>query len=342
MQKFSQVEEITCKQNGPRERVPTFACIGFGSIAQKHVHSIRTMFPEAKIAVLTSQNIKSEDFGSQLFFSNALDDVLALRPDYCVIASPSTLHAKHFKPFLEIGTQVLIEKPVAATLIDAEWIEELALSSMPVPLVAYNIRFSAAFAVLRRAIEAFTIGEVLSVQSVVGQSLDKWRPNRPVSETVSASKKMGGGVMRELSHELDYLHRLFGDIQWAAAMQGRQKFIDFDVEDTAMLLLRYRGVNQDILASVNLDFTRHDTSRYCHVIGRDATLRWNLLAGDVSIYFASGKVENLFCDKDDLAKSNLKMWQNLVGQNFEPFASVGEAVSHIRWIETMQAECDNL
>ena len=71
------------------------------------------------------------------------------------------------------------------------------------PVIAYNIRFSRALGVIRDALARCLIGNVHVVHAVVGQDLAQWRPGRELAETVSASQKNGGGVLRELSHELD-------------------------------------------------------------------------------------------------------------------------------------------
>ena len=52
-------------------------------------------------------------------------------------------------------------------------------------------------------------------------------------KTVSAQKILGGGVLLELSHELDYLRWIFGDVEFVQAQLARQSELDIDVEDTA-------------------------------------------------------------------------------------------------------------
>ena len=144
-------------------------------------------------------------------------------------------------------------------------------------------------------------------------------------------------MLRELSHELDYLCSLFGDIRSASAMLGRQKFVNFDVEDTAMMHLQFGTEARKILASVNLDFIREDPCRYCHIIGSEGTLRWDLLAGRVT---RSGKVEadeELYSEPLDLAQTNEMMWRELLDGHYEKFTTIDEAAQYLHWIEMMEA-----
>ena len=61
------------------------------------------------------------------------------------------------------------------------------------------------------------VGKILSVRCEVGQFLPSWRPNIDYRESVSARKALGGGALLELSHEIDYLMWIFGDIDWVKA-----------------------------------------------------------------------------------------------------------------------------
>jgi hypothetical protein len=60
----------------------------------------------------------------------------------------------------------------------------------------------------------------ITVSAYVGQDLRDWRPGRDHRTTASATQQAGGGVLRDLSHELDYLLWLFGPWQRVAALGG--------------------------------------------------------------------------------------------------------------------------
>ncbi len=94
---------------------------------------------------------------------------------------------------------------------------------------------------------------------------------------------MGGGALLELSHELDYLRWIFGDIDWVQAYVGRQSSLDVDVEDTAHLILGFASWadGRRLVGTVNMDFVRHDATRGCTAIGEKGSLRWNGITGTV-------------------------------------------------------------
>ena len=59
---------------------------------------------------------------------------------------------------------------------------------------------------------------------------------------VSANKNLGGGVLLELSHEINYLNWLFGDVKWVKASISKQSSLKLDVEDTANIILSFKKI----------------------------------------------------------------------------------------------------
>ena len=108
---------------------------------------------------------------------------------------------------------------------------------------------------------------------------------------MSARRFLGGGVLLELSHELDYLRWIFGEVNWVKAVLAKQSNLEIDVEDTAFLILGLvqQSSKKNLICSVDLDFIRHDTTRLCTAIGEMGSLRWNGLTGQIALYEAGGK-----------------------------------------------------
>ena len=153
-------------------------------------------------------------------------------------------------------------------------------------MTGYNLRFLESLRVFRDRISSGMIGRVVSVRTETGQYLPSWRPARDYRDTVSAQAALGGGVLMELSHEIDYLRWLFGDIKAVNATLLRQSSLEIDVEDTAHLLLTFDSpaAGAAVVASVNLDFVRRDSTRGCTAIGERGSLRWDAIADTVQVY----------------------------------------------------------
>ena len=76
---------------------------------------------------------------------------------------------------------------------------------------------------LKDYVDSKKLGKIFSVRCEVGQNLMYWRKDRDYRSSVTANRNLGGGVLLELSHELDYLSWIFGPCKWVRAMLATWK-----------------------------------------------------------------------------------------------------------------------
>jgi predicted dehydrogenase len=84
------------------------------------------------------------------------------------------------------------------------------------------------------------------------------------------------------------LRWIFGEIRTVSAVLRTQSNLDIDVEDTALLTLGFGGdESSGLIASLDMDFVRRDTTRTCTAIGERGTLRWDGIRGTVELFDAA-------------------------------------------------------
>jgi predicted dehydrogenase len=288
--------------------------VGRGSAGLRHLELSRQLFPNAETKILISQetNYNEKAIDPNLI---TIDQVSKFAPQIAIIANPATFHLEIAQELVKTGVHLLIEKPISST---TEGVQELIRSCKEkkvVLLTGYNLRYSASLNHFRDAINHKIVGKILSVRCEVGQYLPDWRPNKDYRFTVSANRHLGGGALLELSHEIDYLRWIFGEMDWVKATLSTQSSLDLDVEDYANLVVGFMpGIDgRQIIASVNLDFIRHDRTRSCIVIGETGTLKWNGLIGSVEIFDrTSENWKVLFVNNSDTDKSFIAEWENFI------------------------------
>lgn len=261
--------------------------VGLGSIGQRHLRLARMLLPQANIYVLRHQPCKDvPEFANGCF--SQLDEALTFAPQLAVIASPANFHIPVAIALAKVGTHLLVEKPLASKLEGVEELIACCQSKRVVLLTGYNLRFFPSLQKFRALVHSNTVGKVISVRCEIGQYLPTWRADSDYRQCVSANRSLGGGALLELSHELDYLRWIFGEVDWVLATLSRQSALQIDVEDTAHLTLGFSDAegNNSLIGSVNLDFIRHDTTRLCTAIGESGSLRWNGLTGVVEFFDA--------------------------------------------------------
>ena len=313
--------------------------VGLGSIGKRHVQLARKLMPDVQIAVLRHKNCQGlTDIGIDYCYTN-LDEALQFRPQAAMIANPATHHLQAALSLAQAGVHLLIEKPIAATSQGVAELIETCRSRNSILMVGYNLRFLPSLQKFRELLEERRIGRILSVRAEIGQFLPSWRPDSDYRQSVSAKAALGGGVLLELSHEIDYLRWLFGEVEWVSAILRKQSSLEVDVEDTAHLTMgfAYAPGATPVVAALNMDFIRHDTTRTCTVIGETGTLRWNALAGTVELFEQGKNVwQALFTYLPQRDESYLTEWQQFLGcivDGTPPFISGDDGLAVLRIID---------
>lgn len=253
--------------------------VALGSIGTRHLRLLREEIPEADICVLRNSGCTD----SVVPHANACFDTLKkaceFSPQLAIIANPAPFHIDVAYPLAKSGTHLLIEKPISNNIEGIGDLIKICESNKVVLQVGYNLRFLKTLQRFRNDIHAGLIGDVLSIRCEIGQYLPSWRAGADYRAGVSARSDLGGGALLELSHELDMLRWVFGEISWASSWMGRLSTLEIDVEDCVMLQL---GLQQGAVAQVSMDLLRHDTTRICTAIGSKGSLRWDAISGTVS------------------------------------------------------------
>ena len=275
--------------------------VGSGNIAKRHVAIVKELFPAVTIMLLPTRGISNAEHASELkssftdvdiFLSSILDAPAQIW--LSIIASPAPLHQLHFDDLVLKSQQILIEKPLADTSHAARRIMDMAeLHKIPV-MLGYCLRYLSSTHIVKRLLTENALGPLVMVKSSVGQYLPHWRPG-DYTLSVSARKELGGGALLELSHEFDLINYLFGECQVVNAIVAQSKTLNIDVEDIVQANLM---TTDHTLVSVSLDFLQHNATRTVTIVGKQATLNWDLIANRIDVTNAQGNVQTIPSPQD--------------------------------------------
>ena len=244
----------------------TIAVLGLGSAGSRHAATL-IEFGEEVVGFDPGGGASAP--GVRLMPS--LADALAAA-DGVVVASPSALHADHAAQAIQRGLHVLVEKPLATRTDEGERLLELATGATGTCAVAMNLRFHPGVLALRELIESGRLGSVRLAQASFGFDLRRWRPETDYRTSYSARHELGGGVVLDAIHELDYLLWLLGPVDQVTADCARVSDLEIDVEDLAMATLRLLS---GAFASVDLNYFEPAYRRGCLIVGSEAVGRWD-------------------------------------------------------------------
>lgn len=254
--------------------------VGLGSIGQRHARVLR----ELGHGVTT---VSRRGDGDYISIASA---IAAAHPGYAVIATETSQHAESLRQLAEADFRgsVLVEKPLFAHAAPAP---EYPFASL---VVGYNLRFHPVMAAFAERLGG---RQAITVSAYVGQDLRDWRPGRDHRTTASATQQAGGGVLRDLSHELDYLLWLFGPWLRVAALGGSSGARQVDVDDHLDLLLEMK---RSQAVQVHMDYLDQPGIRRIRVNLPEETIEADILGGRLTV---NGKAHEYPSERDESYRS---------------------------------------
>lgn len=244
----------------------TALVVGYGSIGQRHARILSEL--NCRVSVVSTREISDWKYYSSL--EQALQRVSY---DYIVIANATVDHYATLCAIKENGYHgiILVEKPLVSQYC------EIRSQDFFTTFVGYNLRFHP---ILQQLSKMLANQKIISAQIYCGQYLPTWRPNRDYRQSYSASKESGGGVLRDLSHELDYVQWLFGTWKQVMAYGGQYSSLDITSDDSCAVLLNTSKVP---MISVQINYLDRICQREIIVNTDMDTIRADLIQGVIYI-----------------------------------------------------------
>ena len=254
--------------------------IGRGSIGKQHLKSLRSL---EKTHELTVREFQPTSHGPA--YVNELQHALESQHiEAVLICNPTSLHVETTLTCLRAGTHVFLEKPLGMSFDAKNFkeIERLVQEKKRTFMVGYDMRFNPWIVKVKKHIEQNTIGKIWGARVMAGQYLPDWRPGTDYRQTYSAKKELGGGVLLDLSHELDYLLWLMPQkVAEVTARTVTTLQLEIDTEDMASVIVGFEG---GVSAQVHLDYLTVPYRRSLEVYGDTGTILWDDNAHTLRIY----------------------------------------------------------
>jgi predicted dehydrogenase len=219
------------------------ALVGCGRIAERHAQLLGggQIAGAELVGVCDLVASRAEALGERHgvpAFTDMDEMVRAVSPDVAAVLTESGNHAAHAIRMATQGCHVVVEKPMALTLDDADrMIEACDRHGVKLFVVKQN-RFNVPVVKLREALEAGRFGRL-----VMGTVRVRWcRPQAYYDQAPwRGTWAMDGGVLtNQASHHVDLLEWMMGEVSSVYAMT-RTALADIEAEDTAAVVLRFRS-----------------------------------------------------------------------------------------------------
>lgn len=289
--------------------------IGFGSIGRRHLRNLKTLGYKNFVLLRTGKSTLPDDEITDIPTENNLNKALAHKPIATIIANPTSLHIKAALAAAKAGSHLFLEKPISHNLKGLKKLEQIVKDKNLIVGVGYQFRFHPEIKRLKNLLTKQEIGKVLSVQAHWGEYLPDWHPWEDYKNSYAAKKELGGGVILTLSHPIDYLHYLFGNVENVVAFQNQDNDLQIDVESNVDLRLKFKS---GLIANIHLDYLQKPPQHYLQIIGQKEIIDINFL-----------DPQNNF-DRNQMYIDEMVEFLSCISSNEQPLCSLSDGVKSLK------------
>ncbi|QOW61707.1 Gfo/Idh/MocA family protein [Treponema pedis] len=296
--------------------------IGYGSIGRRHTKILQEKF-NFQVDIVTNQHVENHRCFKKLIDVSNINFY-----DYFLITSPTNLHYEqlvYLNTYLN-GKKIFVEKPI----FDVP--HSVNLNNFV--FVGYDLRYSFIIDELKKIIKTRS---VMFIQAYVGQYLPTWRKNIDYRDSYSASQKRGGGVLLDLSHELDYIQYLCGSITEIRSYNDKISDLEIDSDDIFTAIAK---TETGTIVNVTMDYISKQTMRYCIIHLNDKTIYADFISNSIKVVSIDGAVHTIACENEMENYSYWNMHYDILGSDqldkkacsFNEAASIMKLVHDIRMV----------
>ena len=250
-----------------------FLIAGLGSIGRRHFRNLIALGEKDIVLLRTRKGTLPDDELAGYPVENELQEALRKhKPDAVIVANPTSMHMDIAVPAAEAGCHILLEKPVSHSLERLDALQEAAEKNGSRILVGFQFRYHPTLNKAREIIQANTLGKILTVHAYWGEYLPQWHPWEDYRQSYAARADLGGGVIVTLTHPLDYLRYLLGEVESLWSFNGHISPLEVDVEDAAEIGLKF--VNGAV-GGVHVNYFQRPPVHRLEIVGTNGTLRWD-------------------------------------------------------------------
>jgi UDP-N-acetyl-2-amino-2-deoxyglucuronate dehydrogenase len=219
-----------------------FGIIGCGRVAPRHAQSLQDLARshQVKLTAICDEIESRANHFAKTYNAVPYTDYHSLLEDPNVdvvsICVPSGLHSKIGREAALAGKHVLVEKPIALNLADADALIETCEQAKVTLGVVLQNRFNPPMQDLRNLVDAGNLGRLMLASVTV-----RWyRPQSYYEDGWHGTWAMdGGALMNQSIHHIDALQWLMGDVESVFAYTGTLGH-KMEAEDVGVAVLRFK------------------------------------------------------------------------------------------------------
>ncbi len=297
-----------------------YALIGCGRISPNHlaaaiknnleIVAVCDIIPEHMENLLSKFKIDNSNIKRYTDYKEMLKKE---QPQLVAIATESGKHAEIAINCLELGANVIIEKPIALSLEDADKIINKAKEKNLIVCANHQNRFNKSIQKIRQAVEEGKFGKIM-----YGTAHIRWNRGKSYYEQApwrGTWEQDGGALMNQCIHNIDLLRWMLGDeIEEVCAYTDNLNHPYIQAEDLGLAILRFKNGAYGIIEGTT-DIYPSNLEETLYIFGKTGTAK----AGGKSVnILEEWKFENELEDEEKIKSENSEVPENIYGFGHNP------------------------
>lgn len=307
--------------------------VGYGSIGRRHLANLHRLGVEDWAVVHTGQGTLPLDPPCPVRVHAELTGALAReRPDVAIVANPTGGHVAAAAACARAGADLLVEKPLAASLEGLEALAEVVAERGVRVLMGFQLRFHPALHRIRGLVAEGAVGVPLHAEVVWGEHLASWHPWEDWRRSYAARADLGGGVHHTMSHPLDYLRFLFGEVASVRGAFNARPHLGLEVPESVDVGVAFEG---EVDAHLHLDYWSQPPRHRLELVGSEGSISWDLLAGELGVSDGAARAWRREAvpgdgERNELFVAEARHLLEVVAGRAEPVATLEDGIEGVR------------
>ncbi len=300
--------------------------IGAGSIGRRHINNLNNLgYEDIDVVDISDANLGyvKKNFEIKETFNDFKGALSSKGYDVAFILTPPIYHIPMALELAKKRLDLFIEKPLSHNLEHVDELINAKEDSNLIIMVGYNQRFNFGMRKLKSYIEEGILGKIYYIRAEVGQYLPDWKPWQDYRKSYTAIKELGGGIILDGSHEIDYVLWLANNkVKEVKTIHDKVSDLEINVEDVAEAIF---GFENGIIASIHLNMIERGYSRYCKVVGEKGSIKWIFKDNILEFYDVDSKeliMKKYEIDQNNSYLEELKHFLSCVENRIEPLSNI--------------------
>ncbi len=301
--------------------------IGAGSIGRRHAANLATLGTDVSLFDVNQELLNTVCAENNWDPIHDLDFALDRNQyDALIICTPTHLHIPYAQKAVDAGMCIFVEKPLSHTMMGVENLIATIKRKGLIGMAGFNLRFEPGLQYIKQRLDPDRVA-FAHVES--GSYLPGWRPGTDYTKGYSANKSMGGGIILDDVHEIDYACWLFGYPESVLSTFGTYGGLDIDVEDVADMHLHY----PDKIVTIHSDYLQRRYTRICKICFRDGYSTEWVFGDHVTEYTEAGENTYLYGNRfkpNDMYLEEMRCFLSCVENGTPPESTLENAAKILR------------